>query len=293
MGIIKVEGLVALTLLGEELRPTSMIQLQFRSKGLHIVLLKHEGELDPCPSGGSFVQDGDRLVALVDPSVSDSARPRDLRLLLGVQDSVDLGTLSNDDVKTFRRSCQKRSLQDSNVLPCFIEFDEVNMPLALFREVEAKHGLPAVCIMGPKSIQNRAYLCEPEKQALRQEFAKEPRGSSIVVIYMNLARNLPNINVSGIARAGENGDEFIWPDGKGGICKADRLLLARFDSRNTGSSESTHKLDEVQEALAACRNFEMDIICAPAQEARSFSRKSTRQGYLGRCVQGLCCSVFR
>merc|ERR1711957_372228 len=106
-----------------------------------------------------------------------------------------------------------------------------------------------------RSIPDHAYLCELEKQALRQEFAKGRRGS-IVVIYMNLARNLPNINVSGIARAGENGDEFIWPDGKGGICKADRLLLARFDSRNTGSLESTHKLDELREALSACRDFE-------------------------------------
>ena len=39
---------------------------------------------------------------------------------------------------------------------------------------------------------------------------------------MDLASNVPNINVSGIARRSESGDEFMWPDGKQGIAHTKR-----------------------------------------------------------------------
>jgi hypothetical protein len=267
-----------------------MTELQFRSKGLHIVLLKphHEGELlDACPSDSSLVQNGDTLVALVEPYVNDSARPSDLRLLLGVQDSADL---SNADRATLKPWQIERSLRDTSVLPCFIEFDEVEMPSSIFRDAEAKLGVQAICIMGPKCIGNppRPYLSDEEKQNLRTVHAKG-ESDSIVVVYLNLTHNLPNVNVSGIAYAGENGDEFIWPDDKRGICEMDRLLLARFDSRNTGYSESTHQPDEVQKALAACCEFEMDTICVTAQALRTWTpHPASDIAFLGQCVQGIC-----
>merc|ERR1712187_711408 len=98
----------------------------------------------------------------------------------------------------------------------------------------------------------------------------------------DLAKNLSGINVSGIGRrisAGneDEGDTYLWPDPKRGIVQGDRLLLARFDSGNVGSSTSTVDVEEVRKKLLiACEKFEMEVAVATNN-----SRPALSNGSLG------------